>query len=77
MTHEETEPMKAARLQYAADLDGMPDDEIDSEISSVSQIIDEETSWLEALTAEKEHRSRVGAATVFDHGPDGGPDQST
>jgi hypothetical protein len=48
--------MKAARLEYANDLDGMTDREIEHEINDAEETISEAESWLEALIAERDHR---------------------
>lgn len=43
---------------FVNDLKGMTDDTINREIDDVSDVVDRETSWLEALTAERRMRSR-------------------
>lgn len=53
---------EAARAEFANDLNGMSDADIEAQIREVSETIDEETAWLEALTAEKAHRAKGGAA---------------
>jgi hypothetical protein len=49
----------AAREEFAADLSGMSDSDIDDAISETSDLVDRETSWLEALTAEKRVRANA------------------
>jgi hypothetical protein len=48
--------MNAARMEYAADLFGMTDQDIEREIKDAEETINDAESWLEALIAEKEHR---------------------
>lgn len=43
---------------FTADLEGMSDDQIETERDEVSDRIDEETAWLEALYAERRIRAR-------------------
>ncbi|WP_057465798.1 hypothetical protein [Pseudovibrio sp. POLY-S9] len=47
----------AAVKPYEADLAGMKDDEIKHEIASVQTMVDDESSWLEALCAEQRLRT--------------------
>lgn len=51
-------PLRAARREFANDLKAIDHDdaELNTEIMSVTETIDRETAWLEALTAERQYR---------------------
>lgn len=51
--------LESSRKAYAADLDGMSDDDIRREIEEVEDRINEDTDWLDALTAEREFRAHT------------------
>ncbi|MEM7212328.1 MAG: hypothetical protein AAF479_10625 [Pseudomonadota bacterium] len=55
---------ESAVADFAHDLASLSDDGVAREITSISDRIDDDTSWLEALLAEQRIRARKAATEV-------------